>query len=528
MSPRNGYTSTSRVTPPDLEARYLAEGWWSDETLGQLVSSGLAAAPTTEFRVHSRVRPYVGTFADVELLARRLAGGLRSRGVGPGDALAFQLPNWVEAAATFWASTLLGTVIVPVVHFYGPRELEYILTTIQPRVFITAERFGRLQHRPELSRDVPVVGVVGQDFEILLGDPLPGPLDVDARTPALIAFTSGTTSAAKGVIHSHQTLIAELRQLAGLGLDGGKPLTATPVGHFVGMLNALLTPLINPKPINMADVWDPTTALSLMRRHELSLAGGPTYFFTSILDHPDFSPDQLTHLTSAALGGSVVPATVTTRLEKAGITASRSYGSTEHPSITGSATGTPADKRLHTDGTALPGVEIRIADDGEVLSRGPDLCLGYVDEELTNAVFDDNGWYHTGDIGALDGDGYLVIVGRKSDMIIRGGENVSALEVEELLSTMPAVAEAAVVSAPDVRLGERVAAVLRIRDGYAMPSTDDVRAHFAELGVARQKWPEELHRVDDFPRTATGKLQKARLREDIQAAADHSARGGTS
>jgi len=506
-----------RVVPPELASRYREAGWWSDETLGDVVSEGLSAAANLDFRVHSEVRPYAGTCADVELLARRLAGGLANRGVRAGDVIAFQLPNWVEAAATFWASALLGAVVVPIVHFYGPRELMHIFATAQPMVFITAEGFGQLRHRPELSAEIPVTGVVGRDFDDLLAEPLAGTLATDSGNPALIAFTSGTAAAPKGVIHSHQTLIAEARQLASMGFDTGRPLTATPIGHFVGMLSALLIPMITSKPINLADVWDPAAVLHLLLSDGLSLAGGPPYFFTSILDHPDFTPEHLTHLTSATLGGSAVPAAVTARLDGLGLSVSRSYGSTEHPSVTGSSREAAQAKRLFTDGCAMPGVEVRIADDGEIHSRGPDLCLGYLDEAMTASVFDADGWYHTGDIGVLDHDGYLVITDRKSDVIIRGGENVSALEVEEVLLTMPGIAEAAVVSAPDRRLGERVAAVLRLSEGSRMPAVDEVRAHFTECGVARQKWPEELHEVNDMPRTATGKIQKAVLRQWLRA-----------
>jgi acyl-CoA synthetase (AMP-forming)/AMP-acid ligase II len=164
-------------------------------------------------------------------------------------------------------------------------------------------------------------------------------------------------------------------------------------------------------------------------------------------------------------------------------------------------------------------VEIKLTEEGEILSRGPDLCLGYTDEELTRRVFDDDGWYHTGDIGVLDDDGYLTITDRKADVIIRGGENISALEVEEVLLTMPSVAEAVVVAAADERLGERSAAVLRVRDGHDMPTLDEVRAHFKAAGVAIQKWPEELHRIPqgaDYPRTASGKVQKFLVREQVR------------
>ncbi|MEV7891294.1 AMP-binding protein [Streptomyces sp. NPDC002817] len=515
-----------RRIPAELAKRYEAAGWWTQDTIGDLLARGLAAAPDAEFRVHSAVRPWSGTFHDVEQVARRLASGLRERGVGAGDTVAFQLPNWMEAAAVFWASAFLGAAVVPIVHFYGRKEVGYILDAVKPKVFVAAERFGRLEFRADLCADVPVVGVVGratrrephiEDFEDLLSDtPLPGTLSADPTGPALIAFTSGTTRDPKGVVHSHQTLGHETRQLtASYPPDRGHQLTAAPVGHFIGMVNAFLIPVLEGSPVNLTDVWDPGRALQLMTRHNLHIGGGAPYYVTSLLDHPDFTRAHLRHMRYAGLGGSSVPAAVTTRLAGLGVHVFRAYGSTEHPSITSSRFDAPEAKRLFTDGDARPGVEVRLAEDGEILSRGPDLCLGYTDPALTERFFDDEGWYHTGDIGVLDEDGYLTITDRKSDIIIRGGENISALEVEEVLLTLPGVAEAAVVAAPDARLGEHAAAVLRMLPGHPLPGLDEMRAHLDNSGLARQKWPEELHGVTDFPRTASGKVQKFRLRQDI-------------
>jgi acyl-CoA synthetase len=517
-----------RSVPAGLAKRYEEEGWWTQDTLGDLLARGLAAFPDARFCVHSQVRPFSGTYRDVERVARRLAAGLRARGVGPGDVVAFQLPNWMEAAAVFWASAFLGAVTVPIVHFYGRKELSHITTTAQPRVFVTAERFGRMEYQPDLCADVPIVALVGRTdkpsreehehhfTDLLADEPLPGTLAADPRNPALIAFTSGTTSDPKGVIHSHQTIGCETRQLhANYPRNRGRQLTAAPVGHFVGMLGAFLIPVMDGASIDLIDEWDPAQVLTLMKKEGVAVGGGPPYFFTSLLDHPDFNDEHLQHMKSAGLGGSTVPAAVTRRLTDLGIHVFRSYGSTEHPSVTGTPHDGPEDKRLLTDGCPRPGVEIKLAADGEIFSRGPDLCLCYTDEALTARSFDDEGWYRTGDIGVLDADGYLTITDRKADMIIRGGENISALEVEEVLLTMPPVAEAAVVSAPDERLGEHVAAVLKLRPGHAMPTLTQVREHFEANGVARQKWPEELHEVDDYPRTASGKIQKHAVREWI-------------
>jgi acyl-CoA synthetase len=521
--------AVSRHVPDHLVKRYTEQGWWTSETLGELVASGLANNPDVGFRVHSAVRPYAGTYRDVERVARRFAAGLRHRGVGPDDVVAVQLPNWMEAAAAFWAATMLGAVVVPIVHFYGRKEVGHIVSKAAPRVFVTAEQFGRMAYQPDLCADVPLVVLVGDvqrelaDHELRFDDvlddePMSGTLPADPAAPALIAFTSGTTRDPKGVVHSHQTLVCESRQLRANHPDDdqGRQLTATPIGHFIGMLGAFLLPLLEGDSIDLADVFDPAAVLALMKSDGVVIGGGPPYFVTSLLDHPDCTDEHRKHIKTVGLGGSTVPAAVTRRLADYGVFVFRSYGSTEHPSITGSGASAPEDKRLYTDGDARPGVEIRLTEDGEIVSRGPDLCLGYLDPELTAKAFDADGWYYTGDVGTLDEDGYLTITDRKADVIIRGGENISALEVEEVLLAMPQVVEAVVVAIPDERLGERAAAVLRLGADATMPTLAEVRAHFEAAGVARQKWPEELHEADDFPRTASGKVQKFVVRQRLR------------
>jgi acyl-CoA synthetase len=526
-----------RSVPDDLVRRYLAEGWWNDVTLGTTVANGLSTLSDTEFQVHSDVRPWRGTFGDVDRAARSLAGSLRARGVRPGDVVVFQLPNWVEAGITFWAAAYLGAVVVPVVHFYGAKEVGYILRATTPKVIVTADRFGHSDYLPVYEpllsesgrRDSPLWLVVGETarqdlpasatpFESMLaGDPIAAPAIVDPDAPAIVAFTSGTTRDPKGVIHSHRTIGFETRQLDYMFPKGGPPqITGAPVGHFIGMLNAFLIPLLRERPVHLIDVWKPDKVLRLMREEGLGVTGGATYFMTSLLDHPDFTDEHLALMPFAGLGGSAVPVAVMERLKALGIKAFRSYGSTEHPSITGCLLDDAEEKRLRTDGDPLPGVELRLEDGGEILSRGPDCFVGYIDPELTAVVFDDDGWYRTGDVGVLDDEGYLSITDRVSDIIIRGGENISAQEVEELLMGMDAVAEVSVVAAPDVRLGERAAAVIRLREGGRAPTLDEVREHLASVGLARQKWPESLHLIDEYPRTPSGKVQKFVLRQQLR------------
>jgi acyl-CoA synthetase len=524
-----------RRVADDLAQQYGAEGWWDDGTLGTMVADGLGQRRTTKFHVHSKVRPWSGAMADVDRAARSFAAHLLAQGVGPGDVVVLQLPNWVEAGMAFWGAAYVGAVVVPVVHFYGAKEVDYILRATEPKVVVTADRFGFTDHLAVweglLEQHAgPRWLVVGETpagelpagatsfVDALDHDPIDGPTAVDPDAPALIAFTSGTTKDPKGVIHSHRSITCEARQLDHMFPRGGPPtITGAPVGHFIGMLNAFVVPLLREHPVNMVDVWDPGEILRLMLAKDIGVGGGATFFLTSVLDHPDFTEEHLARMPFAGLGGSSVPAAVTERAEGLGVRAFRSYGSTEHPSITGSLIDDDAAKRLYTDGKALPGVEIRLDEHGEISSRGPDCFVGYTDPALTASVFDADGWYRTGDVGVLDDDGYLTITDRVSDIIIRGGENISAQEVEELLLGVDGVAEVAVVAAPDERMGEHAAAFLRLREGGATPTLEDVRGHLAAAGLAKQKWPESLHTVQgDLPRTPSGKVQKYRLRQSLR------------
>jgi acyl-CoA synthetase (AMP-forming)/AMP-acid ligase II len=522
-----------RKVPDDLVADYLKRDLWTDASLGDMVAAGLGSKSGAAFRVHSQVHPWSGSFGEVDRAARSLAAALQARGVGPGGVVAFQIPNWVEAGITFWAAAYLGAAVVPIVHFYGPKEVDYILRVTQPDVVITADKFGQSDFGATYADLLPKHGSPLWLLVDSAGGPLPpgatrfsdlldtSPIEqqvkVDPDSVAVIAFTSGTTRDPKGVIHSQRTIGCETRQLHRMFPDlPPPPITGAPVGHFIGMVNAFLVPLMRTTPVNLVDVWDPGRILKLMLDDNLAMAGGATYFLTSILDHPDFTDEHRKRMPFSGLGGSTVPIAVTDRAERLGIKCYRSYGSTEHPSITVSYLEEPQDKRCMTDGHVIEGVEIRLGEDGEIFSRGPDLCLGYTDPELTAAAFDAEGWYRTGDVGVLDSDGYLTITDRVSDIIIRGGENISAQEVEELMLGMEAIAEVGVVAAPDDRLGEHAAAVVRVRPGAKLPTLAQIREHLAGVGLAKQKWPESLHEVADFPRTPSGKVQKFHLRQMLR------------
>ena len=453
--------------------------------------------------------------------------------------MTFQTPNWIEGVVTFCGAALLGAVAAPIVHIYGSHETGYILNQCRPKVHVTASRFG---HQDFLANLESIEGL--PDFELVVTDemappgssrfsdlldehPIDAPAHVDPASPALIGWTSGTTANPKGVIHSHQTVCAEIQQLGATSHPSARPiLMANPISHAIGMLGALLIPIDRGRPVHLLDLWDPAVVLDLMISEDLNTGGGAPYFLTSLLEHPDFTQAHLDRMEHQGMGGAPVPKVIMERATDLGILIYKMYGSTEHPSITGCTYADELDKRLSSDGRPLPGCEIRLIDAdgrdvpigeaGEVISRGPDCFLGYTDPLLSAKVFDADGWYHTGDVAVMDADGFIAITDRISDVIIRGGENISAAEIEEVLMTLPGIAEVAVVAAPDPRMGEHAAAFVRMLPGSTVPDLSEMRAHLDRAGVARQKWPEELVAVEEFPRTSSGKVQKFVLRDRLR------------
>jgi acyl-CoA synthetase len=544
-----------RPVPEALRARYRAEGWWTDETLGGFVDRRLRAWPDATINVWSESRPWHGTFAEIHADARRLAAALAGAGIAPGAVVAFQLPNWREAVAAFYGLAMGGYVLVPIVHIYGPKEVRFILGQSHARAYISADRYGHVDY-------LDIVDGAGTDelgdlqlhivVETAAGSangtpparvrrvawntitdaaaPVEPIVHADCDDVCVLAYTSGTTSDPKGAMHSHRTLLAELIHMRAWISPEFPNLMGSPVTHATGMLGAVLAPMDAGQSIHLIDRWDPTRVLQIMLDADIGAGTGASVFLASVIDHPDFTPEHAARIRRVGLGGAPVPLALAERAAGLGIAIIRAYGSTEHPSVTGCTFTDPAEKRHGTDGAPMTGVEMRLVDEGgapvgagtagEIWSRGPDLCLGYTDPALTADGFDADGWYRSGDMGVVDADGFLTITDRVKDVIIRGGENISASEIEEAVGALDQVAEVAVVAAPDARLGEHVCAVVRLApgaDGIALP---DLTAELDRIGLARQKWPEELRIVSDFPRTPSGKVRKVDLRRQLRADAD--------
>lgn len=535
---------TTRAIPAELERRYVDGGWWTDATLGEQVGAWLAARPETAVAVHSRTRPWRGTFADIDAESRRLASLLAAEGIQPGAVVAFQIPNWREAVVSFAALAMGGYVLVPIVHIYGRQEVSFVLRQSGAVAYLSPASYGHVGYAEIVDQDPPpqlrLHVVIGDGADappagelrripwsaVEQCEPITTLPEVAATEVTVIAYTSGTTSEPKGVLHDHRTLLSELEHMAGWITPGRPNLMGSPVTHATGMIGAVLGPLRSGSEIHLIDRWDPGHALEVMREFGIGGGTGASVFLAGLLDHPDFTPEHAANMPQVGLGGAPVPVALGERAEALGIKIIRAYGSTEHPSTTGSQFADPPAMRHRTDGRPMPGVELRLLDEdgsevpvgvaGEIFSRGPELCLGYSDPAL-NEAFDAHGWYRTGDIGIVDADGCLTITDRAKDIIIRGGENLSPAEIEAALQDLSGVAEVAVVAAPDARLGEHACAVIRLVPGTEPIGLEAMRAHLERRGLARQKWPEEIRVVDDFTRTASGKVRKVDLREWLRS-----------
>ncbi|MBJ7336399.1 MAG: AMP-binding protein [Mycolicibacterium sp.] len=502
--------------------------------MSSVLTDALTSSAAREFRVHSLERPWRGTIADVAVQARRLAGGLRLRGLGPGDPVAFQLPNSVEAAATFYGLAMLGAVLVPIGHMYGTSEIRHVLNESGARALIVgnwrepgfafdALPDGPLEHVIAVGDGPTPSGVISFD-DLVDAAPIDRPAEVDPAQPAVIGWTSGTTGSPKGVLLSHRAMCAETRWHMAPMMNGlpDRLASTSPVSHVTGMLVSVLVPPLLGRDIHLLDYWDSSGVLDLMTAESLSAGTGAPLFLASLLDDPLCTPVHHALIKASSLGGAAVTPDLVRRADALGIVAMRGYGCTEHPSISLGSVTHSLEHRANSDGKVCAGVEVRVVGDdgtqvargkpGELLTRGPDLFCGYTDASLNDDAFAD-GWYRTGDIGRLDDEGYVTIVDRKKDIIIRAGMNVSAAEIEAALIAMPQIADIAVVAAPDPRTGEHACAFIRPAPGCDVPTVAQVREHLAGAGIAKYKWPEEIRsHPTDFPRTAAGKVRKADLR----------------
>lgn len=491
MTPKRGLRPT--YTHPRAREYRAPGGPWDVPSLDELVTRA-AARSTGDLLVDDSA----GVRLDgdgLEAGVAALAGGLRAAGVRRRDVVAWQAPNWHEVVLLYRACWRLGAVAGPIHHQAGPADVERMLAVLEPRVWLARDDVrGPSATLPKLLEGKPVTRSAARPSDL-----------------AVVLFTSGSTGGPKAALHTQRGLACKARAMATAHqvTSADAILMPAPLAHVSGLLNAVQIPGTLPMKAALMARWDPEEALAAIERERITFMIGPPTFFAALMDAPAFAPARVETLRLVSSGGAgVTPAFVDRASETLRCRVKRTYGSTEAPTVTTSTPADSEDRARDTDGHATSALlEMKLSEQGELLLRGPELFVGYADPEQTRAAVT-RGWFRTGDLATIDPDGWLTIVGRIKDIIIRGGENIAATEVEGVLEAHPAVGQAVAVGYPDDRLGERVCAFVVANAPFDL---DECRRWFDERGVARFKTPERIVRVDELPVLAAGKPDRAAL-----------------
>jgi acyl-coenzyme A synthetase/AMP-(fatty) acid ligase len=529
-------------------AHWRAEGVYADLGYADYLREGAERFAATRLVFHSRQRPVTTTVGQMDREAERLAAALHDLGLRQGDAIAVMLPTWAEATLAYMAAFKLGVAVIPIVAIYGAREIGFIVRQTRAKALVVPdvwrgfdylERVAAAGEMPDLAHLIvvgdrlPPGATAWDELAAHPGGDYPRPAGI-ADDVCLIIYTSGTTSDPKGVRHTHNTMLCDLNaaRIAGpaagaaMAPPAGPNLSVFPAGHIAGFL-AMVRPALYGSATVFMDQWIPEDGVRLIERHRITSSVGTPIFLSSLMKAAEETGADISSVRRFGLGASAITPENVRWTDKLGFPSARTYGMTEHTVISAGGDG-PFEKRAYTDGRITPRNQVRILDDedrdlpvgeaGEIASLGPRLFVGYVDERLDQDCFLPGGWFKTGDIGRMDADGYLTITDRKKDIIIRGGENISSKEIEDILASLAGIVESAVTAMPDPVMGERICAFVVAQPGVTV-TLDDVVAHFRGLGITRQKTPERVVQLDDLPRTPSGKVKKVELRATLRAPA---------
>jgi cyclohexanecarboxylate-CoA ligase len=513
-------------------AEAYRRGLWVHTTLADSVRAAAETSPRRTVLVDADTRLDCAT---LYTQATGLATALLAR-VPTGSVLSFMLPNWHEAAVIYLAATLAGMVVNPILPSLRDHDLRFIMEDVETAMIFVPQQFGGHDYAAMLQRvtaamsSAPEVVVLRGEADshtpypaLLAHQPDPAQLPaLDPDAVRMVLYTSGTTGRPKGVLYSHNSIHALICQIRDhWTVDPGDTfLVPSPIAHIGGSIYAFECPLLLGTTAVLMDRWDPAAAVALMNSKRCTHMAGATPFLQQLLSAAERAGTHLPDLKAFICGGASVSPSLIRRaaeyFDQAVVT--RVYGCTEVPVTTiGAPRQDEAGYAAGTDGR--PGIaEIKLvaheaapAGDGEICVRGPQMLLGYRHPEDDVDSFDAAGFFRTGDLGRWVDDQYLVVTGRAKDVIIRSGENISAKEVEDLLTDHPGIAEIAVVGLPDARTGERACAVI-VPAGAARPDVASLLALLESKGVAKFKAPEQVVIWDALPRNDAGKILKHQIR----------------
>ncbi|HHO5359236.1 TPA: medium-chain fatty-acid--CoA ligase [Escherichia coli] len=523
-------------------AAYRQQGLWGDASLADYWQQTARAMPDKIAVVDNHGASY--TYSALDHAASCLANWMLAKGIESGDRIAFQLPGWCEFTVIYLACLKIGAVSVPLLPSWREAELVWVLNKCQAKMFFAPTLFKQtrpvdlilpLQNQlPQLQQIVGVDKLAPATSSLSLSQiiadntPLTTAITTHGDELAAVLFTSGTEGLPKGVMLTHNNILASERAYcARLNLTWQDVfMMPAPLGHATGFLHGVTAPFLIGARSVLLDIFTPDACLALLEQQRCTCMLGATPFVYDLLNVLEKQPADLSALRFFLCGGTTIPKKVARECQQLGIKLLSVYGSTESSPHAVVNLDDPLSRFMHTDGYAAAGVEIKVVDDarktlppgceGEEASRGPNVFMGYFDEpELTARALDEKGWYYSGDLCRMDEAGYIKITGRKKDIIVRGGENISSREVEDILLQHPKIHDACVVAMPDERLGERSCAYVVLKAPHHSLSLEEVVAFFSRKRVAKYKYPEHIVVIEKLPRTASGKIQKFLLRKDI-------------
>lgn len=523
-------------------AAYRQQGLWGDASLADYWQQTARAMPDKIAVVDNHGASY--TYSALDHAASCLANWMLAKGIESGDRIAFQLPGWCEFTVIYLACLKIGAVSVPLLPSWREAELVWVLNKCQAKMFFAPTLFKQtrpvdlilpLQNQlPQLQQIVGVDKLAPATSSLSLSQiiadntPLTTAITTHGDELAAVLFTSGTEGLPKGVMLTHNNILASERAYcARLNLTWQDVfMMPAPLGHATGFLHGVTAPFLIGARSVLLDIFTPDACLALLEQQRCTCMLGATPFVYDLLNVLEKQPADLSALRFFLCGGTTIPKKVARECQQLGIKLLSVYGSTESSPHAVVNLDDPLSRFMHTDGYAAAGAEIKVVDDarktlppgceGEEASRGPNVFMGYFDEpELTARALDEEGWYYSGDLCRMDEAGYIKITGRKKDIIVRGGENISSREVEDILLQHPKIHDACVVAMPDERLGERSCAYVVLKAPHHSLSLEEVVAFFSRKRVAKYKYPEHIVVIEKLPRTASGKIQKFLLRKDI-------------
>ncbi|EKO9781793.1 medium-chain fatty-acid--CoA ligase [Escherichia coli] len=523
-------------------AAYRQQGLWGDASLADYWQQTARAMPDKIAVVDNHGASY--TYSALDHAASCLANWMLAKGIESGDRIAFQLSGWCEFTVIYLACLKIGAVSVPLLPSWREAELVWVLNKCQAKMFFAPTLFKQtrpvdlilpLQNQlPQLQQIVGVDKLAPATSSLSLSQiiadntPLTTAITTHGDELAAVLFTSGTEGLPKGVMLTHNNILASERAYCTrLNLTWQDVfMMPAPLGHATGFLHGVTAPFLIGARSVLLDIFTPDACLALLEQQRCTCMLGATPFVYDLLNLLEKQPADLSALRFFLCGGTTIPKKVARECQQRSIKLLSVYGSTESSPHAVVNLDDPLSRFMHTDGYAAAGVEIKVVDDarktlppgceGEEASRGPNVFMGYFDEpELTARALDEEGWYYSGDLCRMDEAGYIKITGRKKDIIVRGGENISSLEVEDILLQHPKIHDACVVAMPDERLGERSCAYIVLKAPHHSLSLEEVVAFFSRKRVAKYKYPEHIVVIEKLPRTASGKIQKFLLRKDI-------------